>query len=332
MSSGIPIVLNQPSNSRTSRGFIPDSGVLQHLRLPLLNEDVRVDAGFIAGDEVSSHYDPMISKLIVRGSDRTEAIQKLKAALEDYEIAGPVTNIEFLKRVCENSAFIAGEVETGFIKKHESQLMQENPIPSEVYAQCAVASLLREESSDLRPVTGAVGFMDSMQKRQVRFTTGPIVGGKDVEEVAVEVSQIDGKTYDVHVNGTEFPAVRSVLDPQTSTLTSFFRHTRLDSRIIFSDEKITIFSRGKQYCLRISTPKWLEKVLGVKDLTHSVLAPMPCKILRVEVTEGDEVKKDQALVVIESMKMETVIRSPQDGVIAKLAHREGVRYSALVDK
>jgi len=50
---------------------------------------------------------------------------------------------------------------------------------------------------------------------------------------------------------------------------------------------------------------------------------MPCKILRTEVQEGDEVEKDQALVVIESMKMETVIRSPQKGRIAKLAHKEG---------
>lgn len=51
---------------------------------------------------------------------------------------------------------------------------------------------------------------------------------------------------------------------------------------------------------------------------------MPCKVLRVEVEEGQEVKKDQPLVVIESMKMETVIRSPHDGVIAKVVHGKGV--------
>jgi len=50
---------------------------------------------------------------------------------------------------------------------------------------------------------------------------------------------------------------------------------------------------------------------------------MPCKVLRNEVKEGDEVEKNQALVVIESMKMETVIRSPQKGVVAKLVHKEG---------
>ena len=61
----------------------------------------------------------------------------------------------------------------------------------------------------------------------------------------------------------------------------------------------------------------------MRDLTHSVLAPMPCKVLRVEVEEGQEVKKNQALVVIESMKMETVIRSPQDGKISRVVHKPG---------
>lgn len=70
--------------------------------------------------------------------------------------------------------------------------------------------------------------------------------------------------------------------------------------------------------------KWLEKALGIKDVTNSVIAPMPCKILRVDVAEGDEVVKDQSLVVIESMKMETVIRSPQKGVVRKVVHKKGV--------
>ena len=309
---------------------MPDTGTLHHLRLPELNEDVRVDAGFVAGDEVSSHYDPMIAKLIVRGSDRAEAVQKLKAALEEYEVAGPVTNIEFLKQVCENAAFIAGEVETGFIKKNEDQLLKNIVTPEEIFAQAAIASLLRESQSyykgGRRPVAGPNGFLNGLQARQVRFTTGAATGGKDVEEVMVEIKEVDDETYDVRVKERVFPAVRSTWDAPNSTLVSFFPHTRYDSRLIFDGDAITAFSGGKQHLLRLATPKWLEKALGVKDLTHSVLAPMPCKVLRVDVKEGDEVKKDQALVVIESMKMETVIRSPQDGVVAKVVHKQGVSH------
>ena len=310
---------------------MPDSGILQHLSLPVLSEDVRVDAGFIAGDEVSSYYDPMIAKLIVRGDDRTEAIQKLKVALEQYEIVGPITNIAFLKKVCENGAFIAGELETGFIPKHKSQLLETTPVPLEVCAQTAIGVILQENLSSgqcsVKATSGKVGFTDSLQKRQIYLQTGSEIGGRGTEEVVVEVSQIGSRIFDVKVNDTIFAAVRSIFDTDTNKMTSFFRHTRLNTRIIFNKDNITSFSRGSQYSLRLKMPPWLEDALGVKDLTHSVLTPMPCKVLRVDVKDGDEVKKDQSLVVIESMKMETIIRSPQNGRIAKVVHKQGVSIS-----
>ena len=67
----------------------------------------------------------------------------------------------------------------------------------------------------------------------------------------------------------------------------------------------------------------MEKALGITETVNSVLAPMPCKVLSVEVQGGNTVKKDQVLVVIESMKMETVIRSPTDGVIKRVVHGKG---------
>lgn len=60
-------------------------------------------------------YDPLIAKLIVHGSDRTEALRILRKALAEYQIVGPHTNIEFLKALASHESFIAGDVETGFI-------------------------------------------------------------------------------------------------------------------------------------------------------------------------------------------------------------------------
>ena len=99
---------------------------------------MRIDAGFVQGDEVSSHYDPMIAKLIVSGPDRKAALQKLAAALEQYEIACPVTNIEFLKTVCRRQAFIDGEVETGYIQKFHSELFKKHEVEPETWAQAAI--------------------------------------------------------------------------------------------------------------------------------------------------------------------------------------------------
>jgi len=129
--------------------------------------------------------------------------------------------------------------------------------------------------------------------------------------------------FDVKVGDAICPDVKVEWDPATKTIVSWSAMSRLDARVVFDEDKVTLFQLGTQYRLQIARPKYIEKSLGVKDLTHSVLTPMPCKVLRVDVAEGAEVKKDQALVVIESMKMETVIMSPQDGTIKKVVHKAG---------
>ena len=306
-----------------NRGFIPDSGHLVHLQTPQISDTVRVDAGFVAGDEVSSHYDPMIAKLIVRGDDRVTAIRKLRTALEQYEIAGLVTNVEFLKRICQDDAFISGEVETGFINKHREKLFSVEPLSPELFAQAALGTILKEISVFEKPRNAALatpfGFSSKSQSYRVEFTAG-----EESTKASVDIVQLYANRFSIKVNGIEY-AVESRWNPQNHILTTYFSHTRLETRVIISDNDLTLFQQGKQYRLHYAVPGWIEKALGVQELANSVLAPMPCKILRVEVNEGDAVEKDQALVVIESMKMETVIRSPQDGVVRKIVHRQGVR-------
>jgi len=308
------------------QGFIPDSGRLVYVRTPAITEDIRIDAGFVAGDEVSAHYDPMIAKLIVRGATREEAIRKLAAALEEYEIAGPITNIEFLKAVCKNDDFIAGQVETGFIKKHREGLFAKNVIGDEVLAQVALACLHPDTVKSRRLANfegSAVGFSPSYQQHQ--FTFGDTqLGSKDGTTFNVQIQQTSDNQFSVKVEDRLFEPVFSHRNPDLPVITSFFPHTRLDTTVIRDEDSIVAFQQGTQYRLTVPRAKWMEKALGMKDVTNSVLAPMPCKILRVEVKAGDAVEKDQPLVVIESMKMETVIRSPQRGTISRVVHQKGV--------
>ena len=288
---------------------------------------MRVDAGFVAGDEVSSHYDPMIAKLIVQGPDRSTTISKLNAALNNYEIAGPITNVGFLKRVCQNEAFVAGEVETGFINKWRESLFHHITPPPEVYAQAAIgafnseiAALLRTGGPSFGPQSG---FVSSSQKRSFKFIQMKATVSPNISDVTVEVQQTAAGVFDISVDGESFNSIASKWDITSRTVTSYFPHTRLETRFIQDGADITLFQKGEQYRLRYATPKWIEKALGIKDTAHSVLAPMPCKILRVEVEPGMHVKKDQVLVVIESMKMETSIRSPQDGMVSRIVHGKG---------
>ena len=298
------------------------------MRLPDLSDTVRVDAGFVAGDHVSAHYDPMIAKLIVQGPTRTTAIQKLRSALEDFEIAGLITNVEFLKRVCENAEFVAGDVETGFITEQRESLFAEVTISPKVYVQAALGSFMleatkKQDKQGLFAIPSS-GWSSNSQGRSFNFILNKGDGKTDATGTNVTVKQLNTGLFEVTVDGVTFSSITCTWDSHHCLLTSFLPHTRIESRIIREGSDLTLFQLGQQYRMKCAAPKWIEKALGIKDAAHSVLAPMPCKILKVDAKAGDQVKKDQVLVVIESMKMETVIRSPQDGVISRVVHQEGV--------
>ncbi len=312
-----------------SQNFMPDSGKLIHLRTPKLSESVRIDAGFIEGDTVSSNYDGMIAKLIVSGPTREVTIRKLYAALQDYEVVGLSTNIEFLKKICKSAAFIKGDVETGYIQKHNDELFAVEVVEPEAFAQAALG-LLAKELSGARirqgPHGESIGF-GGKSERQFTFLSSPSTPGSS--PITVTISQSGRKLFDISLNGPSMNQsyANVICELRTPTISTFFPHTRIESTVVTegdTGDKITLFQKGKQTQLELMKPGWFEKALGLKDVANSVFAPMPCKVLRNEVKEGDEVEKDQALVVIESMKMETVIRSPQKGVVAKLVHKEGV--------
>ncbi len=103
--------------------FWPSPGELRGYRSPG-GIGVRVDSGVHTGCYIPPHYDSMISKLIVWGRDRNEAITRMRRALYEYIIVGPQTNIPFHKAVMENPRFVAGELETRFLEK-ETDLLED---------------------------------------------------------------------------------------------------------------------------------------------------------------------------------------------------------------
>ncbi|OIW31206.1 carbamoyl-phosphate synthase subunit L [Coniochaeta ligniaria NRRL 30616] len=322
------------------KGFFPDSGKLVHLATPKTDEDVRIDAGFVEGDIVSEAYDGMIAKLIVRGKDRETAIRRMELALREYEVVGLSTNIEFLKKLCRSKAFIEGDVETGFIDKWRSELFQPRQTEDEVFVQTALALLGKEAgnaSGQLGTLHGAtLGFGEAttLGERKFAFRVRDDAAEEEGDVVEVSLTQKSPSLYDARVSrrGVDPQVLENIVSetktPSTTrtTLTTFYPATRIESTVIQDpaySEKVTIFQHGTKTELDLLPPAWFEKALGLKEAASSVVAPMPCKILKNEVSEGQEVEKGAPLVVIESMKMETVIRSPQKGVIKRLAHKEG---------
>ena len=343
------------------KNFRPDSGRLQHVRLPSQSANVRIDSGFIEGDDVSSHYDPMIAKLIVRGENRLDAVRKMASALSEYEIAGPITNIEFLKRICQSQDFADGLVETGYITKHHDELFSEQPISTETLAEAALASFFSTTYQSQAPITPSSWTSTSpswlqsssdFQPRSFTFQradTEPTPGSKP-EAFTIDIQALSPGTFQVTHSPTSTTwKVTSSYDPASRLLTTYFPHTRHTSRIVLplssndtQPPPLHLFTPTSSIRLQPSAPAFLALALGTTDNPNSLLSPMPAKILRVDVKAGDRVRKDQILLVIESMKMETVIRSPGEGLVVKrVVHGQGevvgggvelVEFEASVDE
>lgn len=100
--------------------FLPSPGRITFLRAPS-GPGIRDDSGVYANSEVSIHYDPMISKLAAWGRTRTEAIDRLRRALDEYQVAGIKTTLPFFREIVRDEEFIAGRLDTGFIARFQER-------------------------------------------------------------------------------------------------------------------------------------------------------------------------------------------------------------------
>ncbi|KAI8847458.1 carbamoyl-phosphate synthase L chain, ATP binding domain-containing protein [Chytridium lagenaria] len=284
--------LRQGLCGNPDNGFLPDTGPLRHLSFPPTSTDVRIETGVRQGDEVSVHYDPMISKLVVRGENRTAALRVLRKALGEFEVVGLNTNIDFLKRLASHPAFIDGDVETGFIKVEAT------------FLGLIGASQLKPVDSYSDPWSnqGLTGFrLNHASERVVKLLDGEKkYDSKDVDLTVVDAS---GKT-------TKFEGARVLGVEADGNVIADIGDRRVVGRV---GEKTTIGVPLDPGMVSNATA----------SSAGSVKTPMPCKISAVSVAAGQEVTKGQNLIILEAMKMEHVIKSPRDGKIKKVHYKVG---------
>ena len=120
------------------RNFMPCPGRIESVRVPT-GPGIRDDSAVCAEYTIPIHYDPMIGKLIARGSSRGEAIRRMRRGLEEYRLEGITTNIPFLRRLMDHPAFVEGDLHTGFIEEHEADLLTKDAGPADDVTLCAAA-------------------------------------------------------------------------------------------------------------------------------------------------------------------------------------------------
>jgi acetyl-CoA carboxylase biotin carboxylase subunit len=133
--------------------FLPAVGSVLRF-IPPEGPGIRVDSGIQSGDTITIHYDPMIAKIIVYDTTRAGAVQRMQSALAQTVILGTTTNIPFLQVLLAHPAFLAGEVDTGFIDLHLSELLPEDaPPPDAVLIAAALGDYHNQsmQGEGLRP-------------------------------------------------------------------------------------------------------------------------------------------------------------------------------------
>ena len=129
--------------------FMPSPGTIEVLRVPA-GPGIRDDSGAYAGAEISSYYDPLVSKLCVWARTREEAVQRMRRALSEYVVTGIRTNLPFHLALMSHEKFIAGDYDTSFIAQHEDVLLTSGSAgaASEAFVVgAAVAQAFREDDA-----------------------------------------------------------------------------------------------------------------------------------------------------------------------------------------
>jgi len=306
------------------KGFLPGSGKLEALRLPIPNPHVRLDGGVIAGDTVTIFYDPMIAKLIVWDIDRASALARLREALADCEIVGPKSNIEFLEQLIRHPVVVEGRIDTGYLDKHLEEVMPVAVAPdAATLAAVVTACLLHDEAA-----TRARAAVSSDPTSPWAIADGWRLGhagqrllcfGWRGERIEV-VAHGSGGNYLIENGGSKISVERAlvsrgVLSAQIDGETRRFRSHAETERVFLHD--------GTRRCTLSRLPAFLADTLQAAGSGDRVLAPMPGRIVLIKVKAGDAVTEGQEIGVMEAMKMELSLKAPRAGVIDAIQVQAG---------
>ncbi|MCZ7460153.1 acetyl-CoA carboxylase biotin carboxylase subunit [Streptomyces sp. WMMC940] len=297
-----------------ARGFLPSGGTVLALSEPR-GDGVRTDSGLSEGTEVSSLYDPMLSKVIAYGPDRATALRKLRAALADNVTLGVPTNAGFLRRLLDHPEVVAGDLDTGLVEREADSLV-DGEVPAEVYA---AAALLREAPA---PVD-ASGWTDPFSVPggwrlggERAWTVHHFrVPGHDPVEVRLRGSEavLDGLPVR-HVRrakDTAPAAGAATVTVETDGLTHTFHHATAPGGTWLGRE-------GDSWYVQDHDPVAASLSGAARQGADTLAAPMPGTVTVVKVAVGDEVDAGQSLLVVEAMKMEHVISAPHAGTVTEL--------------
>ncbi len=265
----------------------------------------------------------MIAKLIAYGDDRTQARNRLVAALAHTAVVGVKTNIGFLAKVANEPDFAAGKVDTHFVAQHADSLLSQPKQASHRALIFAAIALLRQNeiaaraklrsSSDPHSPWGsptgwrlngtgtqALLFADPLANLTRELTVHGDAGRYEI--------QIENQAYSVAPQSVNQTEVKLAIDGRLSS-----------GSVVHHEHHYLVDTGGERYEFLSIQPFTFEHAEEVAS--GRLTALMPGRIVKVMVSAGDTVAAGQPLLIMEAMKMEHTIHSPREGKIEKVFYK-----------
>ena len=287
--------------------FTPQTGTVQVFVAP---EGLRFDHALHVGAVITPHYDSMLGKLIAHAPTRSEAINCLSAGLNQTTVLGMPTNRAFLAACLQHPVFRAGEALIPFLAEQADSVRERLQAQGDARSVAALAVLYAHQapaaampSPFMRPVRMGLGQeilslrLQELGRGQVRIETG-----NATHEARIHRS---GKVLHIALNGQHWQA-----------------------------RAVACIGAVKRWHVQLQGPKCLE--LWITDQSHSapstgasaqaaqsLRAPFNGKLIALHVQEGQQVQQGDAVLVIESMKLEHILCAPRDAVVHSLSASVG---------
>ena len=279
-------------------GFLPATGTLAHLQFP---DHARIETGVRPGDTISPWYDPMIAKVVTWGPTRAIALRELEMALVDTEVAGLVTNVDFLIALTRHEGFGKGDVDTGLIERDlDALIAAAEPDPRAIALGVVGLAGLADPA-----VRGGMTMWQPL-RRTIAWDGGEAV--LEVEGPGAARVTLNGAPHEVRWQGD-----RWWVDGDLRR-----------NRIVNHSAGTSVFG-GRTVTLKPLDP--LDRA-GAETGGGLTLSPMPGLVKAVFVAPGQQVTAGDRLAVLEAMKMEHTLTAARDGIVAEVLTAAGDQVEA----
>ena len=333
------------------RNFLPSTGRLVRFQPPATDLEqsvetlqgaayangafggVRVDTGVVDGGEIPIYYDSMIAKLIVHGKDRTEAIAKMREALNGFVIRGISSNIPFQAALLAHPRFVSGQFNTGFIAEQYAHGFKAEDVPhDDPDFLAALAAFVRRQSRE-RAANISGQLPNYGVKVGSNYTVVVLGAGGENRYVDVHIEEVAGKKGSAAVSiGSKSYEIESdsrLNDVRIEgTVNGKAFTAQVERGTVKNPLALVVQHNGTKIESLVMSARMAElhKLMPFKappDMSKYVLSPMPGLLVDVAVQPGQKVQAGERVAVIEAMKMENVLFAAADGVVAKVLASKG---------